>query len=407
VPQPTTLTAHTIVVGYGRVGRVVADGLLAAHSRFVVIEDADGRVAAARAKGIEVIVGNAASHDVLLLANVTAASCLLIAIPNAFEAGQAIDQTRKLNPTIRIIARAHSEDEEDHLKRLGADTVVMGEREIGLGMLGWLQNTVSGSTEPLHPVEQTSVPQTGVPQTGVPLKPTENILAAMSSEQPPAAAAVDVPVAEVPPEESQMTVALSPDTPEPAIAETAPEVSSPTIEPEAVAEVIEPVEPDLTEAPAELPAVEPEPEPVAEPQPDEPEPAESERAPALAANVEPSNPAQPPAPVETPAPTPIETPSPSTSPGTPPVETPGTDPSPVEVPEPNPQPAPSPEVPGQPPSEAPEPVSPPVEVPDHPVPQEDPTPREAPVIDPSPNEIPADPEGKNIPKETPLTDRAV
>jgi CPA2 family monovalent cation:H+ antiporter-2 len=402
MPQPTTFTEHTIIVGYGRVGSVIANGLLAAHARFVVIEDADARVAAARAKGIEVIVGNAASHDVLVLANITRANCLLVAIPNAFEAGQAIDQGRKLNPTIRIIALAHSDDEEEHLKRLGADTVIMGEREIGLGMLGWLQNTVSGSTAPLEPVEQTSVQ----------LAPTENLLAAMSAEQPLTAAAVDIPVAEVPPEEAQMTVLPSSDIPEPDIVETAPEEPSLPFEAEEVAAAAEPVALDAAEPlaqsePAQAEPAEPEPaqaEPV-EPELTEPEPVEP--VPELAANVEPPVPSQPPAPTETPAPAPIETPTPSAPPETPPVEPAHTDPGPVEAPVPEPKPVTNPEVPGEPPSEAPEPVSPPVEVPDRPIPQEDPMPREMPVVEPAPNEIPVDPEGGNIPKQAPLTDQAV
>ena len=33
------------------------------------------------------------------------------------------------------MARAHSDEEEEHLKHLGADVVIMGEREIGLGMV--------------------------------------------------------------------------------------------------------------------------------------------------------------------------------------------------------------------------------------------------------------------------------
>ncbi len=67
------------------------------------------------------------------------ARCVVIAIPNAFEAGQATEQCRKLNAGLKIIARAHSDEEVDYLTRLGADHVIMGEREIGLGMIDWLR----------------------------------------------------------------------------------------------------------------------------------------------------------------------------------------------------------------------------------------------------------------------------
>ena len=70
---------------------------------------------------------------------------VIIAIPNAFEAGQAVEQCRQLNPQLRIVARAHSDEEVRYLHDLGAEHVIMGEREIGLGMLGWA-NGVSGET---------------------------------------------------------------------------------------------------------------------------------------------------------------------------------------------------------------------------------------------------------------------
>ncbi|MEX0644827.1 MAG: YbaL family putative K(+) efflux transporter [Parvularculaceae bacterium] len=132
---PTTKSGHVIVIGYGRVGKVIADGLTQAGVPFVIIEDADARVAEARGAGFEVIAGNGATADVLTLANVSAARCLLIAIPNVFDVGAAVAQGRKSNAEMQIIVRAHSDDEEAHLKTLGATIVVLGGREIGQGML--------------------------------------------------------------------------------------------------------------------------------------------------------------------------------------------------------------------------------------------------------------------------------
>lgn len=140
-PQPTALSAHTVLVGYGRVGRVVAEGLIENERPFVLIEDAEGRVAAAQAAGLEVITGNAASPQVLQLANVAAAKAVVLAIPNAFEAGQATEQCRLSNPGIYIVARAHSKEEAEHLRHLGADKVIIGEREIALGMLDWVEQS--------------------------------------------------------------------------------------------------------------------------------------------------------------------------------------------------------------------------------------------------------------------------
>jgi CPA2 family monovalent cation:H+ antiporter-2 len=143
----TAKTGHVVLVGYGRVGSVVADALAERQASFVVIEDAEGRVKAARGRGFEVIVGNAAGSRVLNLANVDMAATVIVAIPNAFEAGQAVEQARKSNPKALIVARAHSDEEEEHLKTLGADVVILGEREIAMGMVDVVNRDSSAIAE--------------------------------------------------------------------------------------------------------------------------------------------------------------------------------------------------------------------------------------------------------------------
>jgi len=147
--KQTTLSGHTVVVGYGRVGSLVARHLKEAGAAFLVIEDADGRIREMTEHGIAVISGNAANPDVLALANLGEATAILVAIPHAFEAGQVAEQARVLNPRIRIIGRAHSDAEVEHLLRFGADTVIMGEREIAREMIANLAQapaTGSGQT---------------------------------------------------------------------------------------------------------------------------------------------------------------------------------------------------------------------------------------------------------------------
>ncbi|NFV79948.1 YbaL family putative K(+) efflux transporter [Magnetospirillum aberrantis] len=134
VPQSTTLQNHIILVGYGRVGSLVGNALLEKKLPFLVIEDTDLIVKQLRKSGIEVIDGNAAKPEVLAATNLPEAACMIVAIPNAFEAGHAIRQARTANPALRIIARAHSDPQVEHLSGLGADIVIMGEREVARGI---------------------------------------------------------------------------------------------------------------------------------------------------------------------------------------------------------------------------------------------------------------------------------
>ncbi len=133
--KPTDLRDHAILVGYGRVGRLLAATLMREGWPLLVIENATDIVERLRTEGIEVLAGNAADGRVLAAANLPEAKVLLVAIPNGFEAGQIVEQAREANPDIRIIARAHFDAEVDHLLEHGTDAVIMGEREIARAML--------------------------------------------------------------------------------------------------------------------------------------------------------------------------------------------------------------------------------------------------------------------------------
>lgn len=145
---PTALAGHTVLVGYGRVGGRIGAALKDAGEPFLVIEDGESRIRALGEAGIEVIVGNAASPNVLGLANLAAAKTVLIAIPNAFEAGQVVETARAANPSARILCRAHSDEEVAHLTQLGADEVIMGENEIARGMIERMAPSPAFPAEP-------------------------------------------------------------------------------------------------------------------------------------------------------------------------------------------------------------------------------------------------------------------
>jgi CPA2 family monovalent cation:H+ antiporter-2 len=133
--RPTTLKNHVVLVGHGRVGSFISGALREQSVPLYVIEDDEDGVAALKQEGIEALEGNAADPAVIQAANLPEARCLLVAIPDAFEGGQVVQQAHAINPKLPIIARAHSEEEIDYLRRHGATLVVMGEHEIAKAML--------------------------------------------------------------------------------------------------------------------------------------------------------------------------------------------------------------------------------------------------------------------------------
>ncbi|MEP9402199.1 YbaL family putative K(+) efflux transporter [Sphingomonas sp. VNH70] len=126
---------HVVVIGAGRVGRLIAKGCRDAGRAFVIVEDQRDTARAAEAEGWSVVVGNALDPQVLREAGVDRATKLLIAIPGGFEAGSITVRARELNPDLYILSRAHSSEDVAHLKRHGADEVVLGEEELARTML--------------------------------------------------------------------------------------------------------------------------------------------------------------------------------------------------------------------------------------------------------------------------------
>jgi CPA2 family monovalent cation:H+ antiporter-2 len=154
---PTELTDHVVLIGHGRVGKFISEQLRQRGTPLYIIEDNRDDVSELKDHGIEALAGNAADPEVLQAANLDNARCVLVAIPDAFEGGQVVQQARAINPVLPIIARAHSEEEIDHLLKHGANLVVMGEHEIAKAMIG----DVDGVRSPTRPEEPEQPPEPG------------------------------------------------------------------------------------------------------------------------------------------------------------------------------------------------------------------------------------------------------
>ena len=142
---PLPSSGHSLLVGYGRVGSLVAAALQRASIPFTVIEGDMERVRELRERGIPFVEGNAASKNILGAAHPETAFRLVIAIPNAFESGRIVKHARRANPRLVIVARAHSDAEIRHLRELGADTVIMGERQIALEMIAEIERPAAAT----------------------------------------------------------------------------------------------------------------------------------------------------------------------------------------------------------------------------------------------------------------------
>jgi monovalent cation:H+ antiporter-2, CPA2 family len=132
---PAPVPGHVVLVGYGRVGKLIAAGLAARGRACTIIEDQGDVAGQASADGMNVVCGNAAQDPVLHRAGLLRATKLMIAIPEGYEAGAIVERARRIVPNLPVIARAHSDGEVAHLEALGVRNVVMGERVTAERML--------------------------------------------------------------------------------------------------------------------------------------------------------------------------------------------------------------------------------------------------------------------------------
>ncbi|MDN4479756.1 YbaL family putative K(+) efflux transporter [Demequina muriae] len=120
---------HVLVVGFGRVGARVAEGLWARGVPTVVVDDDERRVETLREQGREAILGNAVRAKVLMAAGIDAATVVIVAIPDPLNAGAIVSKARAMRPEARIIGRGHRDVDVEYLTEMGADRVIVGVHE--------------------------------------------------------------------------------------------------------------------------------------------------------------------------------------------------------------------------------------------------------------------------------------
>jgi CPA2 family monovalent cation:H+ antiporter-2 len=125
---------HAIIVGYGRVGRVVGKTLGDQTLPVVIVDKDRRRVEALRAKGIPAIYGDASIPGILDGAGIAHARLLVIATPEGFQTRRIIELARELNADIDVAVRTQSDAEVAHLESQGVGLAITGTRELSFGL---------------------------------------------------------------------------------------------------------------------------------------------------------------------------------------------------------------------------------------------------------------------------------
>lgn len=120
-----SLNNHYIVCGFGRTGRQVTAEFAAEGSiSFVVIDSDRDAIEQSEQAGYPSLQGDAALDNTLLQAGIERAVCIVAALPSDAENLYTVLSAKTLNPDIRAIARASTEESMQKLRRGGADEVI-------------------------------------------------------------------------------------------------------------------------------------------------------------------------------------------------------------------------------------------------------------------------------------------
>jgi CPA2 family monovalent cation:H+ antiporter-2 len=133
VPQEF-LSGQVVLVGYGRVGRRIAEAFDERKIPYVVAEQNREIVESLRARAIPAVSGDASEPEVLIQAHIARADMLVIATPDTLNVRKMVEIARTLNPTIEVVVRTHNETEATLLQNEQIGTVFLGEQELALGM---------------------------------------------------------------------------------------------------------------------------------------------------------------------------------------------------------------------------------------------------------------------------------
>ena len=147
---------HAIIVGYGRVGEIIGDGLKAQGFYFIVVDEDRRRVERLRKQGLTAVYGDATAAGVLEAAGIAGAKLLILAIPQGFQKRRIIELARAANPAIETAVRTHRASEVAYLKDQGIGMAIMGTREVAFGLLRYALSRFGLSDERVQTIVQTA-----------------------------------------------------------------------------------------------------------------------------------------------------------------------------------------------------------------------------------------------------------
>ncbi len=124
LPEEDDSEARTIIIGSGRVGRLIADMLVAHDQHYVMIDSDPDVIDSAKRQGYRATFGDAARGDALSRLGIEQAPALVFTMDEPVLAQRLVGKLRREHPDLLIVARARDTEHAAALYRAGASHAV-------------------------------------------------------------------------------------------------------------------------------------------------------------------------------------------------------------------------------------------------------------------------------------------
>ncbi|MFV0367438.1 MAG: cation:proton antiporter [Hyphomicrobiaceae bacterium] len=150
--MPDLHKAHAIVVGYGRMGKVVCDLFKMHDIPYLAIDHNASSVIDDRQRGHDVYFGDATHRAFLEACGIASATCVIVTVQSAKIIDEVVEQIRALRSDVTIVSRARDGEHARHLYTTGVTDAVPETVEASLQLsraallgMGLTQETISTS----------------------------------------------------------------------------------------------------------------------------------------------------------------------------------------------------------------------------------------------------------------------
>ncbi|HEX8481001.1 MAG TPA: cation:proton antiporter [Allosphingosinicella sp.] len=116
--------SRVVIIGFGRVGRLVAEMLTAHGRRYVAVDSSIDTVAACRKEGIPIVYGDVARAELMDRLNLGHATALVLTMDDPVLSVRVTKKVRAWCPGLTIVARARDPGHAAELYRAGATDAV-------------------------------------------------------------------------------------------------------------------------------------------------------------------------------------------------------------------------------------------------------------------------------------------